>query len=170
MACNGHCNHCPSHPGYVPAVGDATYTNPIPFDTNDDVRYLDFNELRAYISTESTRRSDAVTLPSTQTGSDLVEYLDWRSLRDAISDLENDAGAWVPAVLNDTNLALAENIQDEQYEAMVDQVDILRNECACDCNYACTCDCNYCVCNCNYACVCDCNYSDKNLKENINYM
>ena len=46
-----------------------------------------------------------------------------------------------------------------QYEAMSEQVDILRNECVCDCNYSCTCDCNYCVCNCNYVCQCDCNYT-----------
>ena len=61
-------------------------------------------------------------------------------------------------------------IFDETTTEFRDEVDAVRSECLCDCNYSCTCNCNYCVCNCNHVCQCNCNYSDRKLKENIVYL
>jgi hypothetical protein len=167
MACGGHCNHCPSHPGYDPALSAPTWTND-PIGTNDEVEDTDFNEMRAYIVTECARRSKSSSgIAGTVNSSTVVTASDYKSLRDYLVICK----AWsYPAIVNDATLAVGQNIQDESTEELRDRINTLRTECICNCNYSCTCNCNYCVCNCNHACECNCNYSDKRLKKEIQYL
>jgi len=172
MACGGHCNVCPAHPGYDPPVYVISWPDP-GLGTDITVRgYYHFYYLNYYINQEFTRRS--VSPPGDwvygqKYTDDIIYAADYRMLVDGLDACDP---AWTPNGKNLTNewLSAGMPILDESTLEMRDQVDILRAECLCDCNYACTCNCNYCTCNCNYACTCDCNYSDRRLKDNIKYL
>lgn len=168
MVCTGHTNSCPGHPGYDPPLSPVSWTDD-PLGTNDEVKATHFNELTFYIDVEFTRRGLTPSggfPPSDKNTNDLVEAADYREVRDHIRTLSfsTTSGDWdgaIPAIVGYGTLSrgVASGIQDESTEEMRAEIDLLRQECLCDCNYACTCNCNYCVCNCNHACQCNCNYS-----------
>jgi hypothetical protein len=170
MACNGHNNHCPSHPGYDPPLSPLTWTND-PIGTDDFVETEDYNEMRAGILTELSRRgkSAVCTMPTVVKDVTIIYAEDYRCLRDNLVECK----AWsYPAIVSDAVVSAGQpdGIQDETTETLRDRINTLRAECLCNCNYSCTCNCNYCVCNCNHACQCNCNYSDKRLKKDIVYI
>ena len=176
MACGGHTNSCPSHPGYDPPLSPVSWTDD-PLNTNDEVKATHFNELKLNINVEFTRRGlspSAGFPPANKDTNDFVYGDDYRVLRDHIIPVSDDSslGTWSPrpAIVSYGTLAPGQDIQDESTEEMRDEIDTIRGECLCNCNYSCTCDCNYCVCNCNHVCTCNCAYSDERLKEKIVYL
>ena len=176
MACTGHCNHCPAHGGYIPPISVYTWTND-PITTDDPVEEDDFNEMASVINSEFARRSlspSAGFPPTAKTTNDIIYSLDYRRIRDHLVRLcrASTGVSWSPIAAQNGYGALAAGrvIQDETTEEVRTKINELREECICNCNYACTCECNYCVCNCNYACTCYCNYSDIRLKEQICYL
>jgi len=169
MACTGHTNSCPTHPGYDPPLAGVSWTDPT-IGTDDEVKATHFNEMTYYTNFEFTRRGESPSggfPPSNKTSSDIVYAVDYRNIRDHLKYLNR---AWDNAYIGYGVITDLQPIQDETTEAFRDEIDTLRAECLCDCNYSCTCNCNYCVCNCNYACTCNCNYSDKKLKREIKYL
>jgi hypothetical protein len=175
MACNGHCNQCALHPGYVGPATPSVWTDD-PLETDDEVKATHFNELRSAILDEYTRRSlSPSATPDIKDTDDTVFAIDYRSLRDQIRKADDDL--WTAAVsaeyMGYGTLARGLEIQDESTEAFRLQVNTLEAVCVCNCNYSCTCNCNYCTCNCNYSCTCNCNYSvfsDERLKRDIVYL
>ena len=169
MACTGHTNSCPAHPGYDPPVSPISWVDP-GLGTDIEVKgYHHFYYLNYYINQEFSRRS--VSPPGNwaygqKYTDDIIYADDYKMLRDGIVECK----AWTPTWASNTYLAAGEDILDESTNEMRTQMDVLRAECLCNCNYACTCDCNYCTCNCNYSCTCNCNYSDRRLKTNIKYL
>lgn len=175
MACGGHCNQCPAHPGYSGPVSTVSWPDP-GLGTDIDVRgYYHFYYLVYFIDQELTRRSESPPAgwwspveDGNKGTTDIIYAADYKLLRDGIVACKS----WTPDGKNLTDqwLSAGMPILDESTLEMRTQIDTLRAECLCDCNYACTCNCNYCTCNCNYACTCDCNYSDRRLKEKIIYL
>ena len=97
---------------------------------------------------------------------DIIYATDYKFIRDALLAIASFSYSY----LSDSYLTDLQPIYAASSTELRTQINYLRSLCVCNCNYACTCNCNYCTCNCNYACTCNCNYSDKNLKENINYL
>ncbi len=174
MACNGHTNSCGGHGAYEPAVSETSWTDD-PVSTATKVKVVHHNELRSSIDAELTRWSASwPTDPGAVTTSTKIQNEHVKNLRDGIDTCQS--WSW-PSQLDDAELEDRDVIKASQYNSLRDQVNTIELTCACDCAYACTCDCNYCTCdcnyctcNCNYACTCDCAYSDKRLKTEIEYM
>lgn len=170
MACNGHSNSCPSHPGYDPPVEAVSWTTD-PLDTNDEVDATHFNELKYWTTVEYSRRSISPSggfPPDDKDTDDIIYGSDYITVWDHIKNIDR---TWSPTQGSTRpDLKAGQDIQDESTEDMRDQIDTLRAECLCNCNYSCTCNCNYCTCNCNYSCTCNCNYSDERLKIDIVYL
>ena len=167
MACGGHCNVCPAHPGYDPPLSavpwrsaDCVHT---PIDTNDIVEAnYHFYWLAWYIDFELDRRNDSPPAgwfnpigDASFDTTDVIYASDWAMLKTGIADAAN---GWTSTWCGSAYLKIGEPILDNSINEMRDKIDALRAECLCDCNYSCTCNCNYCTCNCNYACTCNCNY------------
>lgn len=177
MACGGHTNSCPSHPGYDPPLAGVSWTDD-PLDGGDEVKAQHYNELSFYINAEFTRRGLTPSggfPPADKDSDDFVFGDDYRVLRDHVVPLSKDSttGTWsggIPTAASYGAMTPGGKIFDETTTEFRDEVDAVRSECLCDCNYSCTCNCNYCVCNCNHVCQCNCNYSDRKLKENIVYL
>jgi len=174
MACNGHTNSCPAHGSYAPAVSETSWTDD-PVSTAIKIKAVHHNELRIAITAELSRwGSSWPSDPGAVTTSIKIQNEHVRKLRDGI----NAATAWSwPSQMADSELEDRDVIKASQYNAMRDRVNVIESTCACDCAYACTCNCNYCTCNCNYctcncnyACTCNCAYSDERLKTEIEYM
>ena len=175
MACTGHSNV----PNGVPCTGHVTPVSPVdwvdPVPQSIDISAAQFNQLRAAVNDELSRRSTAYIIPTVVIGED-VKADDWREIRNGI----NACQAWTfPATVDNTAINLGADIKADAIITMRNKTDSLRSDCVCNCNYACTCDCNYpctcncnysCTCDCNYACTCNCNYSDKRLKIDIEYI
>ena len=181
MACNGHCNYCPSHSGYSGPVTPPTWINGADqmhtLDTTMKVQEWHFNWLAWYIDREIDRWG--VTVPGWKDLYDRKIYYPYKDTNDLIlaqnyKELRNALTTIRPgftySYLSDTYLASNKEILDESTDEIRDEIDYLHSLCVCDCNYSCTCNCNYCTCNCNHACQCNCNYSDERLKENIVYI
>lgn len=125
------------------------------------------NELRNAVVNEIARRRRNYSNANAQgVGSgDIINNERLKTLRNEIAAL----ASWsLPSVVTDANMEDGDYIQAEQYQALRDRLNVISNDCVCNCNY-CTCNCNYCTCNCNYSCTCNCNYSDLFLKEDIEY-
>ena len=183
MACGGHCNHCPDHSGYSGPVTAPTWINGSEqmhtLDTTIPVNDWHFNWLARYIDAEidrwgvtvpgwKTLYDRTVTYPYKDTD-DIIYAQNYKELRDAQTTIR-PAFAGEYSHLSNTYLADGEEILDESTDDIRDEIDYTMGLCVCDCNYSCTCNCNYCTCNCNHSCQCDCNYSDERLKENIVYI
>ena len=190
MTCIGHCNDCAAHAGYVPGITPTSWTDD-PLARGILIKEEHWDELRDAIDAETTRRSTtwatgdgdpgnvAVGDKVYQGGTGLPDG--WRELRNQVSYLDTGSGSgWQPASVDNTTILTGEPILDDSPQAIRDRLNVIEAECYCDCNYACTCNCNYCVCNCNY-CVCNCNYpctcncnysakSDRRLKKEIKYL
>lgn len=185
MVCTGHTNSCPAHPGYDPPLSPVSWTDD-PLDTTDDVKATHFNELKYYVDVEFTRRGlspSAGFPPDNMDTEDIIYASDYREIRDHLrtASFSTAAGTWdtsIPSACGYGSMARGRQVSgvpanlgyilDETTEEMRTEIDLLRAECLCDCNYSCTCNCNYCVCNCNHACQCNCNYiSDERLKMEI---
>jgi hypothetical protein len=182
MACGGHCNVCPAHPGYDPQVSTITWQSLYPtycaghtINTDDRVEEnYHYYYLAYYINYEINRRdagkpdgwdawySEAIG----KTSDDIVYSDDWLMMPDGL----NECDAWSPTWSNTQHMSAGAPILVNTINEMRDQMNTLRAECLCNCNYSCTCNCNYCTCNCNYACTCNCNYSDRRLKTDIKYL
>ena len=182
MACGGHCNVCPAHPGYDPPVSAVTWRSLYPtyclghtLDTNDYVEEdYHYYYLAYYINQEIARR--AASKPSGwdawyaeapgKTSSSIVYASDYLMFKKGL----DACGSWSPTYATDAHFVAGQNILHQSTTEMRNRVNTLRAVCLCNCNYSCTCNCNYCTCNCNYACTCNCNYSDKRLKTDIKYL
>jgi len=185
MACGGHSNSCPSHPGYDPPLSPVSwrssysaaqgYCNGHTINTDDPVEEnYHYYYLAWYINYEIGRRG--ASKPSgwdawyaeagPKTTEDIIYSSDWTMFVEGLDECD----AWSPTWSTTQYMSAGAPILVNTINEMRDQVNILRTECLCDCNYACTCNCNYCTCNCNYACTCNCNYSDRRLKTDIKYL
>lgn len=158
---------CPSN--------STVWTDPV-ISHNVRVKAQHINELRAAINAEKTRRH----LTTYNFGSNLVRgniilKSHTKDLRDQIENMRSFNWTYDYSLIR----LIDSGIISEVRSAIND----LENDCLCNCNYCtcncnyctcncnyCTCNCNYCTCNCNYSCTCNCNYSDKNLKEDIEYL
>ena len=173
MACGGHQNVCAAHPGYDPPLSPVSWTDD-GLGTGVNVKGTEhFYELANYIDIELARRSKADPsgwwdpISDANKGTDDIIYsVDYLMLVDGLDACD----AWSPTWSTTQYLSAGAEILDESTNEMRTQMDTLRAECLCNCNYSCTCNCNYCTCNCNYACTCDCNYSDRRLKTDIKYL
>lgn len=173
MSCSGHCNVCPAHPGYDPPLNSVSWPDD-GLGTDIEVKGFDhFYYLAYYINLELSRRSDSAPAgwwdPITDANfdtDDIIFASDYMMLKADLDAMDS----WSASAVNSQYISAGKPILDQSTNQMRDQVDTLRVECLCNCNYSCTCNCNYCTCNCNYACTCDCNYSDRRLKNNIKYL
>jgi hypothetical protein len=173
MACGGHTNSCPAHPGYDPPLSPVSWPDD-GLGTDIYVKGFDhFYYLVYYINYELNRRGVAKPdgwwdpySDGNKDTDDIIYSSDYMMLRAGLDACD----AWSPTWATTQYMSAGASILDESTNEMRDQVDILRAECLCNCNYACTCNCNYCTCNCNYSCTCNCNYSDRRLKDNIKYL
>ena len=165
MACGGHCNVCPSHPGYTGPGSPVTwYSDPV--DTDIVIKGLTHFYYLAYeIDVELDRRGDTPFtgwwVPITDCYYDdvapgkVIYAEDWITLRTGLVDAAN---GWTSTYCTNAHFTAGQPILAASMNEMRDKLDALRAECLCNCNYSCTCNCNYCTCNCNYACTCNCNY------------
>ena len=91
MACTGHTNSCPSHPGYDPPLSPVDWTYD-PIDTDDEVYGLDFNEMKSYTDAEYTRRAltpSAGFPPDDKETDDIVYGSDYISVWDHIKSIDS---------------------------------------------------------------------------------
>ncbi len=182
MSCHSHSNSCPSHPGYDPPLGPITWQSAYPtycsghtLNTND---YVEENYhywyLAYYINYEINRRGSSkpsgwdtwYAQASPKTSDDIIYASDWLFFKKGLDACK----AWTPTYATNAHFVAGQPILYNSLTEMRTQVNTLRAECLCNCNYSCTCNCNYCTCNCNYSCTCNCNYSDRRLKTDIKYL
>jgi hypothetical protein len=191
MACTGHNGVTPNYVacgGYIAPASPYSFTTPDLIGGVHNVQDYHYNEIRAAIAQELTRRGWSWATvggdPGTVTqGATQVTYLQWRALRDRIYNI----WAWGYAWTTNSLLSPGVEIHEETVEELRWAINVAKSICYCQCNYACTCNCNYaCTCNCNYACTCNCNYpctcncnyyctcncaySDIRLKKEIEYI
>lgn len=177
MACTGHNATTPNGvacPAYVGPGSGYSFTTA---DLNGQtIQEYNFNQLRTAINSELARRGTnwAAVLsqygyndPGTRVAGDQIGYDNWRALRFAIEHCRNFTNVYT------TNEYIVQGavIIDDTVEELRAGINAANAQCLCVCNYACTCDCNYCTCDCNY-CTCDCNYCTCNCNYctcNCNY-
>ena len=137
MACNGHCNQCPTHPGYIGPETPTSWTDD-PVDTNDEVKSTHFNELRTAIQNELDRRSltEETTYidPGSVDTNDIVYKDSYRYVRNQIRKVSSYS--WYPSTVVDTVLSAGQPILADSTNDMRDETNILESSCVCDCNYS----------------------------------
>jgi hypothetical protein len=175
MVCVGHTNSCPAHVGYIGPNEALTYTD-YPY-TTTTIKALDVQELKNAITDGATRRSVVLqnVIPNVTSGQS-IQNETYKTSRDAIGEINVPITDLIAKKLDDASLEDGDIAENETMKSLVDEIEILRNACLCNCDYGCTCDCNHsctcncnyaCTCNCNYACTCNCAYSDERLKTEV---
>ena len=162
MACTSHCNQCLAHPGYIGPRTLSTWTDPT-LDTTILIKATHFNQLRTALLNElAVRGIGSQGMYAAQGVGNLIYGNFYKALRHNCWLCE--PGYW-PG-FNATHLYYMSDplldpgylVQDESTTAFRAWVNFTEGLCVCNCNYACTCDCNYCTCDCNNTCTCDLYY------------
>ena len=150
-ACGGHVNSCPSHGGYIAPV-TYTFTN-VTVSAGETIGLQnEITELKARLNSEAVRRGLSQT--SVALNNPIHAVGEIRTLRDHHNTVcaKTSVSPYSNTQIVNTQVILANTI-----ETMKDNVVARGAQCACQCNYSCTCQCNYCTCQCNY-CTCVCNH------------
>lgn len=181
MACTGHNG---TYPVGVPCTGYIGPGTAYSFTTPDliggvhNVQEYHYNQIRQALEQELVRRGWSWATVGgdpgvVYQGSTAVGYYHWRALRDRIYNVK----AWSYAWTANAYLYPGVPIHEESVEELRAHINDARDDCACVCNYGCTCNCAYCTCNCayctcdcNYYCTCNCYYSDLRLKKDVKYL
>ena len=155
-SCNAHDGTGNNDSGYVGPT-TISFTN-VTVSTGEKIDLQnEIHELLDKLNAESTRRAvlgDSTTDAFTLTNP--VSQTHIRRIRNLYMDVLNVSAT---SPYTDSDIITTQTMKATTIEAMKDGLVADAGSCVCDCNYACTCNCNYCTCNCNYACTCDCNHA-----------